>query len=460
MTIALASVISIFCCSKGVEAATEPRLRWSKAIPGATIRESSPMPISLQGGSEDVVVGALNGQVYIVNGSTGNYVPGWPQSVHRPVNASAGVADVDGDGRADIFVGAGTADAPHCSGGGMYRFRDNGSVVHRVTTYSSPRHCIAGVQSSPAIGDIDNDNRPDITFGTLGLRMWSVDYSGATKVGWPMYWDDTQFASPALLDANGDGVTDVVMGGDSSPGLPVDFRGGMVRAISGFGHTLWEYRLDEMVRSSPTVGDVDGDGVAEVVFGAGNYWAHQPGGARDSTKIFVLDSRNGRLKWSKDLGGQTLAAPALADINGDGVRDIIIGTWQGVNPGRVWALRGDGGQLPGFPRISHGGIVIGQVSVAELNNDDKLDIVVPTGGGVFAYSGADGALLWGGCVKASPHTKIRHTSAISIRMVLLTLSWRARAQTVPLSLIASSLQAEVTIRLTPEIGGCFEAMGG
>lgn len=101
--IAFASFVSLICCDKEVEALMEPRLQWSRKIPGAAIRESSPTPVSLHNKSEHIAIGALNGQVYMLNGLTGHDAPDWPQSVNRPVNASIGNADVDGDGRVDIF---------------------------------------------------------------------------------------------------------------------------------------------------------------------------------------------------------------------------------------------------------------------------------------------------------------------------------------------------------------------
>ncbi|HVE47413.1 MAG TPA: FG-GAP-like repeat-containing protein [Acidimicrobiales bacterium] len=373
--------------------AAAPSARWSIDLPGAAVRESSPLGVDLDGGGLDVVFGAHDGRVYALHGSDGSPVGGWPRQTSNAVNSSPAAADTDGDSRPEVFVGSGVGSHGQCSGGAMYSFEHDGS--QRFRYQGSDQDCPdQAVHSSPALGDINRDSTPDVTFGALGLRMYSLSQSGAINGGWPYYTDDTVFSTPALADVNGDGQTDVVVGGDSSPGAPIDHRGGLVRAISGTGQTIWEFRVNEIVRSSPAVGDIDGDGRAEIVFGTGDYWVRQPGGASDATKVFALNL-NGTLKWARDTAGYTLSSPTLADIDGNGVRDVAIGTFEGPNPGRVFALRGsDGGDLPNYPKASGGGVVLGSISTADLNGDGGQDLLVPTGGALFAYSGKTGARLF------------------------------------------------------------------
>jgi len=370
-----------------------PTLAWERRLPGVTIRESSPVVANLNGPA--VVVGAHDGSVYAFGLADGSTVPGWPVGTGHPINSSPAAADVRGIGTDQVFVGSGTADAGPCAGGGVFAFGAGGVNLWRDTG-SDPDCGNEAFHASPVIGDINGDGVARVTLGALGLQAWSYAAgSGSVTHGWPSYTDDTVFSTAALADVTGSGVPAVIMGGDSSPGGPINWRGGLVRALAGDGHVLWQFPTDEIVRSSPAVGDLNGDGHPLIVFGTGEYWRNQPGGASDSTKVFALDT-GGHERWSRDLGGVTLGSPALADVAGTGRPDVVIGTADGPNPGKVWVLDGAGNPLPNWAgRDSGGGVVIGGITTADLNGDGAQDLVVPTGGGVFAYDGRTGARLFG-----------------------------------------------------------------
>ena len=377
-------------------ALTAPVRKWSKSVSGHIV-QSSPSLVDIDGTTKDIVVGAWDGKVYGVRGEDGALAAGWPVQTAKPVDSSAAVADVDQDGAPEIFIGSGDASST-CAGGGMYSYNRNGSLRFHFKASdlvsvggNSPCSDLA-IHGSPAIADLNFDNQPDLAFSSLGVRAWMLNTNGALSYGWPFHWDDTQFSSPALGDINNDSKVDIVASGDASLGGIVNYRGGLIRAISGVGKELWTYKVGEAVYSSPVIGDINGDGDPEIVVGAGDFYANN-GGSPDSNKIFVLN-RFGQLLWSRDLGAQTLASPALADFNGDGVLDIGIGTWNGGQAGKLYAMDGSGNNLTGYPRASGGNLVIGQLSTADFDNDGGQDIVTATGGGVYCYSGKTGALLF------------------------------------------------------------------
>jgi autotransporter-associated beta strand protein len=139
------------------------------------------------------------------------------------------------------------------------------------------------------------------------------------------------------------------------------------------------------------VGDVNGDGIPDIIAGAG------PGGGPE---VNVYDGRTGQLIRSffalppSFRGGVFVAA---GDINGDGYADIIVGADAGGSP-QVTVYSGkDGSVLTSFyampPRFT-GGV---RVAAGDMNGDGKADIITGAGPGgspeVAIYDGATSQLL-------------------------------------------------------------------
>ena len=102
---------------------------------------------------------------------------------------------------------------------------------------------------------------------------------------------------------------------------------------AGFQPRLVLYRQGQDPLASPAVSDINGDGVLDVV-----------AGSMDSN-IYAIDGKTGRLHWMWRSDGPVISSPLTLDLTGDGVSDIIIGS----DDGRAYALNGTGNKIWSAP---------------------------------------------------------------------------------------------------------------
>ena len=384
---------------------------WHELLPGA-IFQSSPNLATLDGQGPSIVVGSrTSGQVFAVHLADGSPVAGWPIATGAAVDSSPTVLpDPSGDGLDDVVVDTGdvTTGSLAPGTGAVLDLAPTGTVrwseplPDEFGTYGSAPALFA----SPPAADTTGDGNPSLVVGGVSLSQYQLDAgSGARQPGWPRKTADTTFASAAVADLYGGSRPFVIAGSDSSagPGALDDWNGGTVRAEDGTGQTLWVYRTNEVVTSSPAVGNLDGSGL-RIVFGHGRYWSdHGPAGsASDATTVTALRA-DGGLVWQTDLGGYTLASPALADLQGTGQLDVVEPTWEEAGAdagGALWALAPDGTilwgpvyQWPPFGSTDpYLDTIAGGAATADVGTGYQ-DVVFGSGFGWNIVDGRSGQLL-------------------------------------------------------------------
>ncbi len=356
-------------------------LVWQQVLPdaGSPIGQGSPSVATLDGGGSSVVVGDRAGSLWAFHLNDGSGVKGWPAHTNgAPIDSTPSVTP-DGSGTDTVFVGAGNAAQPRV--GGYYAFNRSGAEIWGRNAQDP--NGLYGVQASMAVGSLNEVN--SVVAPSLGQDEYAFDASsGSVLPGWPFFTADSDFTTPALADLYGNGQTEVVEGGDSSPGLAYGqtyTAGGHLRVVGASGNLICSHDTNQTVDSSPAVGNFLAGGQVGIAFGTGSYYP----GASDSNTVFGSDSHC-NIVWRTNLGGNTMSSPAIGDLQGDGTVEVVAGADTGSG-GMVWALNGaTGGPMPGWPQ-STSGRIIGGITTADLTGAGYNDVLVPTTDGLVIYDG-------------------------------------------------------------------------
>jgi hypothetical protein len=218
-----------------------------------------------------------------------------------------------------------------------------------------------------------------------GTEAYDGDRDPATRG--PISASGVAFSSgPTVADLDGDGVLEVVA---ASYNAAVDSS--MVYVFEGpTGATRagWPKRVSRFIWASPTLGDIDGDRKLEVIVGSSSgklYAWHDDG----------REVRNGDGDASTDgvfyvTGGFIYSTAALADIDHDGKVEILVGS----GDGKLYALNADGTSAgPKWP-YDTGGSITASPAVGDFENDNHYEIAVGSMNDQFVVLGEDGTLRW------------------------------------------------------------------
>ena len=149
------------------------------------------------------------------------------------------------------------------------------------------------------------------------------------------------------------------------------------------GSLLWKYDTGGCNDASPVIADVDLDGVQEVVLAASS-----------ACRVFCFNGADGTVEWSFSTGSNCLdSPPAVADLDQDEKPEIVLGAWHGY----VYCLNGENGSLCWKASLGTNSYIQSGPNVLDLDGDGALDVVVAQWMGdqrVYALKGTDGSVLW------------------------------------------------------------------
>lgn len=187
--------------------------------------------------------------------------------------------------------------------------------------------------------------------------MRSVEWSYPENPGWPVSAGTGMLSSPVIA---------------SLPTIPRGMRAVVVTSSDGWAYAWdgqgdvlagWPFDTKSSNLSSAAVGDLDADGVPEVLFGA------------EDGRVYCVGA-DGSSVWTYDTGSVVSATPALFDlINGvPSTLEVVVAD----AAGNVHILDASGHLLPGWP-VDAGGAVVASPAVGDLDGAGSPEIVVVAG---------------------------------------------------------------------------------
>ncbi len=233
------------------------------------------------------------------------------------------------------------------------------------------------IYGNASAADLDGIPGKEILFGTSASELHVFHWDGNSLVekgGFPIYVGDWLVTTPLVMD-------------NAIYILPAD---GRLWKLTLDGDLIWiagEENLSYSL-SSPVVGDIDRDGIKEIICSVGK------------KSIFSIDP-SGAILWEKELPAKTyFSSPALGDITGDGYLEIVL-----ADSTNLFALNRNGFILDNFPvKINLSEQTQSSLILADVSGDSLLDIILGSpDGGVLAYNG------WGEKVAQFPFTTGRRS---------------------------------------------------
>lgn len=226
--------------------------------------------------------------------------------------------DLGGDGTTEILVGAGSGDLPE-----VKIFTNNGDLVNTFLAYDKKFKGGVSVWGE----DLDGDGQGEIIVGALaggGPHARVFDGYGREKINAGFFAFDQKYSGGikvAAGDINGDGSKEIIVA--SGRGLKPEVK---IFDLTGkYLNSIYLQDINSDYGFNLSMIDLGGDGIAEIVVGAG--YKNHP-----QVQIYRGDGSliNEFLVFSKDfMGGVNVAA---ADINNDGKGEVIVGTGIGGEP--------------------------------------------------------------------------------------------------------------------------------
>ncbi len=223
----------------------------------------------------------------------------------------------------------------------------------------------ASQKPNPLVVDIHNDGVEEIIFGDYNgqVHIYNKDGTEIVDDTFPFDTGNQIWGATAAADIDGDGLTDFAVASKSKHLYLFDKNG--LKA---------DYNADKYLLGTPAIGNLDDDEDLEIVVS----------GYSSGNMVFAVNPDGSDVEgFPVDLGEKVKIGVALADFNGNGKEDIVVGT----DSDQLHVILDDGTPAPGFP-VTTGDRIQSAPAIADIDgeliiftgcNDDNIYAVDSNG---------------------------------------------------------------------------------
>ncbi|MBV8527752.1 MAG: VCBS repeat-containing protein, partial [Candidatus Dormibacteraeota bacterium] len=338
-------------------------------------------------GRKEVVIGNLDGGVWVLDAATGDVLPGWPQHTGGAIHSNPTIADLNNDGHEEVIATS--------EGGWVFVWNADGSLYPGWPQRPVPPGpaVTPGFSGGVAVGDLYGNGEKDLVVASWDQYLWAFGRFGNVLPGFPIHVWDTAGDTPTLVDLEHRGQLDIVVGFDST-GPPFDPypQGGNMWAFRPTGCAADQYAdqsgcvipgfpvwMDETPWSSSAAGDLFNNGQNEIISGTGFNFGPPSG----EYVMGLLENGWRYGGWPAHTKGQTMASPAIGDLLGNGGREVV----DTDSYGNISVWDANGNLLPGWPVNPGAGQLHSNPTIGPINGTQN-GIWLMTVPGLDAYDSA------------------------------------------------------------------------
>ncbi|MFH2054430.1 MAG: PQQ-binding-like beta-propeller repeat protein, partial [bacterium] len=346
------------------------------------------------GGEYDNTYYGEPSRVIAINGLDGDTL--WTYVLQDGVR-SLTVGDINNDNVPDVIAGASynTSGTPD---GDVHAIDGTDGSSIWVFPINATVNCLA-------IGDFNGDLYMDVAAGTFSDYVYGINGQTGTQL-WAEYIDGLWINALATGDVNGDLIDDVAFAEEYLTGFDNYF--GVLDGTDG--DPVWQQTVD-YASISVLMEDIDNDGALEAIFGQVF--------DDDHGEVRVYTAANGDLEWNYVLGTSTLSPEiplGAYDLDGDSDLELVVGMYlgsyvltafEGNSDTPYWVSQ----QLDGYPR---------DIGFGDIDNSGEVNVIVATYDRVQVLFGSSGKKYFyysvGGTIQAVTAADVNDDDTMEVIM--------------------------------------------